>query len=494
MIGSRRLDLMFWWEDVILNDELTPAKPSTWTRGGKLAEYTKIDDYTFQIDFAVPTAFAHSMVNSGRPKHYLEKWHITYNSKADELAKEEGFDDWKQAFRSHQDDGPAQQDIDLPGIGAWVLESRSSTQKVYVRNPYYWKIDTQGNQLPYIDKLLCQILASKEVANMKVIAGETDLAAMNLVFKNYPLYVENEEKGDYRVLLWNTDLASEVTFAFNYTHEDPVLRELFWDVRFRRAMSMAIDRDEINEIVFYGLGTPRQATVFPGTTFYKEEWGTAYANYDPDKANSLLDELGMKWDKDHQYRLRPDGNPLTISMEVYPYASVLPVTELVKEYWGEVGIRGEIKVEDYSFWWGRLRDNKADLGIWVLDGVMETRLFANPHRLLPTSWNVMGLASEWGLYQETQGKEGEKPPEEILRLYQLAEEWQTSTTDEDYKMLGQQLVGLHSDLLMKIGTVGMAKNPIVIKNSLRNVPSEGYFGSTNGFWQSYMPAQWFFKN
>ena len=277
-----------------------------------------------------------------KPKHYLSKWHIDFNDKANEVAKEEGHETWQQAFTDHFFWKPST-DLDLPVIQAWRFTEITPTVRVFERNPYYLRVDTAGNQLPYIDRIVSTVV-EKEVYNLKIIGGEADLAYGQTSLENFALYKENEEAGDYRVTLIPGLSAAEVGLVLNQNHLQEWRAELYQDIRFRRALSLAINRDEVNEQVFFGLSTPRQAAVPPVHSYYQEEWGKAWADYDPDQANALLDEIGMTDRTRDGFRRAPGGEELQILIE---YAEGLPVPamELIKEYWEAVGVKVLLKVE-----------------------------------------------------------------------------------------------------------------------------------------------------
>ena len=317
-------DVMFWYEDIKLNDELTPVKLEVWSPGGEFMKMEKIDDYTVRIHFAKPHPLAARLIAYGDAdsfyacKHYLKQFHPRYVpiEKLKKMAKEEGVDFWYQLFLSkyiypltHDVYRPAR----YPTLAAYVSVEKKLDHGLGERNPYYWKVDTEGNQLPYCDKHLVVAVMDPEARTGKIMSGEIDFDGVNTRPSDLPLYQANAEKGDYRILMYKSGFASEAYFMPNQTCRDPVLRKIFRDIRFRQALSVAINRQEINQSIFFGLGIPGQLTISPfATKWYKEEFGRAYAQYDPREANRLLDEMGLKWDKDDRWRLRSDGNKLTI--------------------------------------------------------------------------------------------------------------------------------------------------------------------------------------
>ncbi len=496
-------DILFWWEDIALNKEISPTISKIWEPGGEVVEFEKVDDYTLRIHFAVPypalmTKLGHPWTSGQNsfylPKHYLKKWHIKYNPDADKLAQEEGYDEWWMALNYHRDDSSWEQDVNLPTLGPWVITRVRPTEKVAERNPYFWQVDTAGNQLPYVDRIVCKMVTDVEALNMGLVSGELDYAGFNLLMENYPLYKENEDDGDYRVLRWRSVWGSAVSCMPNTTHLDPTLREILGDVRFRQALSLAINREEINEVVFFGLGTPRQATVIPSCSFYKEEWATSFAEYDPERASALLDELGLEWDAEHKYRLRPDEEPLSLLIEYIPVEGPKGrVCELVREYWEKVGIKISVKSEHRSYYQTRLGAGLHDVGTWHTDSCTEMFCQIEPLWFYPGSIWCMYIP-QWQVWFATDGKSGEEPPDEWKEYVGWFEEWNsTPPGTEEWISLAQKIWDFQMEHLYVIGTVGMPVQPIAVRNNLRNFPEEGWWGWDEDFWAPYQAGQWFFK-
>ncbi|MGQ9632553.1 MAG: ABC transporter substrate-binding protein [bacterium] len=500
-------DIMFWWEDVILNDELTPVKPATWSPGGKLMEMNKVDDYTIRMQFAIPYPvatmyLAHSSGVVGSfyiPKHYLKNYHPRYTpiEKLNEQAKKEGFDSWYRLFQKHSDFyGSSGMKVDpgAPTLNSFVLTKRGTDFIALERNPYYWKVDIAGNQLPYIDEIFVSIVQNIEVMNVRVIGGEVDIAQLHTSMDNYTLYVKNKEKGDYRVLLWPSMLGSDVAYQCNLTYtEDPVLRDIFRDVRFRRALSLAMNRDEINQLLYHGMGTPRQVTVVPQSPYYEESFAKAYIEYDPERANSLLDEMGLKRGPDG-YRLRPDGKRLEIVLEYWPGETPKgPTTELVLKHWDDIGIKIAAKPEDESLIITRTSANLIQMGLWHGDRCA----FLFP--IEPFYWVPMNAGKEvpwaiqWARWYRSGGKSGEEPPPEMKRLLQLWERMRMTVDEEERIRLGKEILKSNAENLWTIGTVGLVPHPVIVKNRLRNVPENGMWGWDQRRFSSYLPEQFFLK-
>lgn len=494
-------DILFWWEDQIQNAELTPVVPIIWRPGGELTTFEKVDDYTLRMSFAVPYRPILSYVaywgsqqgNFFQPRHYLENWHIDYNENANELAQEEGFEFWYQAFLSHADNNPSQQDVNLPTLSPWMLVSRTPSRAVYERNPYFLAVDPEGNQLPYIDRVTADAL-EREVLVIRLAAGELDYGGQSLVLTDLPVLRQSQDQGDYRLLLWPSPVPAEIALAFNLNHNDPALREIFQDVRFRRAMSLGINRDEINDLVFLGLGTPMQATVHPSNSYFKEEWARAYADYDPDTANQLLDEMGLERGPDG-IRRRPDGQPLRISID---YSSTLQFAtetmELVQSYWQDLGINTATNAQERSLYYTRAQTGELDVGSWHTDRMMEFRV--NIPNV--TKWNglsELGYAVDWQQWLNTDGEAGEEAAgsagEAWFAFMDMLREWYTVESEEDYMRLAEEIWDNQAENLWVIGTVGLAGRPMVAQNAIGNFPEERFWGDDTSWWRTASPEQWY---
>jgi peptide/nickel transport system substrate-binding protein len=344
-------DFALWYE-ILQDPDLTPSISRKWMPGGELMGFKVIDDLTVQYTFAEPFYVAVEQIGTESPfapEHFVKQYMPKYNDDAEALAEQEGHETWQLAVQYHTDDKNYTYDLLAPQLRPWILKELGPDSAVWERNPYYFKVDTAGNQLPYMDTVL-HLLAEdiKSVAPVKAMAGEYDLATETegLSVTDYPVLKGHEEDGKYTTYLWENRLnATAMSLCFNYTHKDPILREIFNDIRFRQAMSLAIDREEISESIFYGLTRPWTAPVSAVWTGYEDWMGTYYAQHDVETANALLDEMGLEWDDAHEYRLRPDGKPLFIlgeyCTEWLPYSEDL--FDLIALQWKDIGVQFEPK-------------------------------------------------------------------------------------------------------------------------------------------------------
>ena len=505
-------DVLFMFEDMNWN-----PKVNTWLQLTSIDRIKKIDDYTVQFESDEPfpgiilqmVMWPGSDWNSFHPKHYLKKWHINYNPDANELAKEEGFDNWWEAFYYHYWWAP-QKDLDKPTLQPWVFKESTTTHKIFERNPYYHMVDTAGNQLPYVDRIVITFVDS-EVYQMKVIAGEADVAYMLTKVANYPLYKENEDKGGYRVITIPGVIGASQALIINQNSPDPALRELFQDVRFRRALSLAINRQEINDICYFGLGVPRQATILPSVSFYKKEWGEAYAEHDPDKANRLLDEVGLtERDKDG-FRIGPDGKSVLLMIEYKEYfAAPSSFYELIKEYWESVGIKVLLKVVSQPVYRERLRSADHGIVACAMGYVEEITYYAQGAPSFSTAPAEFAWGWDWGTWLEAEeavrtgekvledfpgGKlPGEEPPQEIKELEEnIARMKNAKLGSKEYVELSQKILDFHAEKVYFIGSVGMVPTIYIAKKNIGNVPRRVPPASEDALSLNHWANQLFFK-
>ncbi len=492
-------DFVFWYEDVLNNSELTPARPAVYFSAGVFMDLTRIDDYTVRLDFAEPYPVILDVLASELwwqypipPKHYMQQWHIDYNPDAGALAREEGFETWYQAFLMHNATGADQQDVDRPTVYPWVLTSIDSAQNQYFeRNPYFWKVDIAGNQLPYIGRMTGVRVGDAQVKQLRVISGDFHLGGVWQSVANYPLYLDNEERGNYRAMLWEDPRGSmDTAISLNQTSPDPVKREMFRDLRFRQALSLAIDREEMNETLFFGLGEPRQAAPPPAASDLFEEWmRDYYADYDPARANELLDEMGLQWDARREFRLRPDGQPVTINMQFVERYD--PISQLLQEYWQAVGVRVTLRQVTGAMWTELVQANETDMGRWALENTDFTMRRTRAAVARPP-WT--GANYPWGTWYTTDGASGEEPPETVKELYRVIDEWSTTVAGTDRHIeLGKEIWRINIENLFVIGAVGLVPYPVIITNSLGNtMPDESLWSPSYQQWVPYMAEQWFF--
>jgi len=477
-------DFLFWYNDFLLNEELSPLIPKIWKPGGEVMKVEKVDDYTIRFKFAVPWAGAINAFSYPlniwsiqgpadgcyAPAHYLKRFHIKYNPDADKLAKKEGFDHWYQLFQNRAKYNREYEAKDLPVLGPWILEVEKPDHVILTRNPYYWKIDIKGNQLPYIDKIKAILAEQPELAMAKIFAGEPDYIGEITPFpiKEFPVIKKTAKKNNYEIFLIPLSeggRVGEVTIFPNHTVKDTFIKELFNNVKFKRALALAIDRNEINKAVFLGTAEPIQIAPPSTSPFYDEEVAKAYTQYDPERAKKLLDEIGLKRDKEG-YILRPDGSRLILVLEVTPFRMThMPSAELIKEFWDKIGVKMVIHSAHGGTMWELFNANESQLSLWVLDRISYDDMMISP----PWWGSCYFWGREWNLWFASSGKTGTEPPSKVKQFVNI---WDTIpyTVDKEERIeMAKNAFKLEIENLWMIGVVGNAKAVGAHRASLKNV-------------------------
>lgn len=503
-------DVVFWYEDLILNKEIYPETPSRWLFAGQPMKVEALDATTVRMTFPVPSPgiinrFAVDYAQPFQPKHFFAKLHIKYNPKANELAKERGFENWAELVNNYYG-GSDWKDVPspllkgtdtrvVPTLESHILVEETATGRRLVANPFFFMVDTAGNQLPYIDEIDETYVPEKEVQNLKLVNGEVTYKMQALFIEDFPLLKENEDKGNYTVEL-APGLGTNVFYAFNVTHKDPVLRQIFGDVRFREAMSIAIDREEINELVYLGQGEPMQATPAEPLTvaFVTEEQKRYRTEYDPERARALLDEMGLRDTDGDGVRERPDGKPLIVRIVYANQGAPVRLHELIRDYWGAVGVRVDLKEVTSDEYRAAANNNELDLTVWKNDGTSGPSISQDISRLVPPFGYYFnpGTGFLWATWKQSGGKEGIEPPAEVKRLWELAERFiQLPLGSDESNRIGREIVDIHVRNLWKIGTVGNVPGPVYKSRTLKNVPRFAA-NSFDYYWAyAYRPQQWY---
>jgi peptide/nickel transport system substrate-binding protein len=501
-------DMMFYFEDWQFDTDVQPTVAGQWVVGGERIGVEKVDDHTVTFTFAVPNPAFNLLNYSGAPaepwraRHYLEQFHIKYNPDVETAATEAGYDSWQLYFLAQSAATTynyGAQNPDLPVLGPWKPVSNDTQRQQYERNPYYFKVDTEGNQLPYVDRVVIDYAGDPEVMNLRAVSGELSVAGLDLQLINYPVIREGEGAGDYTTTLVYSERGSDVALAFNQEHPDPVLHELFRDVRFRQAMSLAINREEINEIVFLGQGTIRQATINESASFFKPEWADHYVAFDLEQTNSLLDELGLDQRDGSGNRLRSDGEPLSFQLEYLPQEGPkAEVCDLVVRHWAELGIQVQAAARERNFLLERIDAGEQDATGWHVDRQLERAAwtYRASSKISPGGDSIIRYAKAWRDWFATGGESGIEPPEEAQSLATAFDDWQkTVMGTPEYTEAATRVHDQVAEVLYVIGVIGQAPQPVIVKNNVENVFTGSeeriWWGAANWFWHTHHPEQWF---
>ena len=477
-------DFRYWWEDVATHPELSPSgPPELMLADGAAPEVTVIDETTIRFAWPAPNPRLLPALAQARPPfiyrpaHYMKKFHGDYASipKLERKIEETKSRNWAQLHNKYDNmykfDNP-----DLPTLQPWVNQSRKNNQRyVLRRNPYYHRVDSAGMQLPYLDTVEVAIAAGGLVAS-KVTIGESDLQVRSLSFSDAAVLKRGEEKGGYRTLLWLNGSGAEIALYPNLNYNDPALRAVLRDVRFRRALSLAIDRRAVNKSLFYGLAKERGNAALEASPFFDPEHAKAWARLDLEAANALLDDIGLTARDPDGTRLLPDGQRLEIVVESAGERSIeADAMELVAETWRDIGVRLIYRPLDRDILRNAAYSGGAMMPVWTgwNNGVPTPD--APPTALAPVDQSNF-CWPKWGEHFQTKGGAGEAPETvEARRLLALFEDWSRAADREARAEIWREMLAIHADQVFSIGIVSGAPQPVVVSRRLRNVPERAIY-------------------
>ena len=481
-------DIMFWYNDIAMNTDLSPTPPG-WLMNpdGTVATVEKVDDYAVKWTYAQPnTAFLLDLANKDgadksitnlafAPAHYLKDFHPTYTDPAalDAVVKERGFETWTELFAV---EALPHLSGHRPSTAAWVPANGSTVSDpifALTRNPYYFAVDQDGNQLPYIDEARFTFFADAEALNLAAIGGEIDMQGRHIKMSNYPVLVENADKGGYRVVTWPTFGGSDAVLMFNQTYDaQPGVAELLQNKDFRIALSYAIDRESIKELAFLGLGQARQGVPAPNHPFYPgDEWAFKYTEFDQATANEMLDAIGLTERDDEGFRTLPDGSRLDIELQVIAaFANWPDIAQIIVQNWADVGVRAHVEIRERALGFQMRDTNELMVEMWNEDTTAFP--FSGQPKMDPRSNPALTFAPLVRQWYMTNGAEGVEPTPEIAKIVAIIDEAKVSGRDRQIE-LAHELFQTWVDNLYEIGTVGltpMVQGVVVVNQDLMNVP------------------------
>ncbi|AUW46530.1 ABC transporter substrate-binding protein [Rhizobium leguminosarum] len=478
-------DVVFAIEDCVKNTELYSSTPAQLAVAGKPVTVEKVDDYTVKFTFAAANAlYLENLATPlGQhptlfPKHYCSQFLPKYNPNIEADAKKAGVTSWTELFRSRCGDIEIPSrwgNVDKPTLDPWVIKepyAGGATRVVMTRNPYFWQVDTEGNQLPYIDEINFGISQDVESLMLNVISGKIDIQERHIsVLANKPTLSKNMEKGDYRLLTLVPSASQQCQIYFNITHKDPAMRKMFADKAFRQALSIGINRPELIDIVYFGQSEPYQAGPRPTHPWYNEKYARQFTEYDADKAGAMLDEAGYKKGGDG-FRLRPDGQKVFFSIDVIPtlYPDLVDALELVKTHWAQIGIDMKVNTIERALYYTRGDDNAHDAAVWPGPGGLDPML--DPRDFFAFHPQGSRYAIPWTLWYTSNGARGEEPPESQKKRMKLFDEAR-STADLDKRgAIMKQIFDIAAEEFETVGLCLAVGGFGIIRNNLRNVPEK----------------------
>lgn len=488
-------DIVFWWE-VQNTEELFPAGVgSNWMAGGQPAELIQVDELTITFKWAVPNAaFVNSLAAGNEtylPKHYLSQFHPNYVEveALNEMAAEAGHTSWIQLFEEKSGLDHNWRAFGAPTMDAWIMTTDFDAPiLVSERNPYYFKVDSAGSQLPYIDYLHRILVQDIEVMKLMLMGGELDYITRHLwtTYNDLPMYIANQERGDYRIIRTHGGTPGALNIMFNVNYkEDPALAELINSYDFKRALSHSIDRDEVNEVCFAGLARPSHGHFHYEHPGHVEAVDQAHIEYDPELSNKILDELGLTQRDSDGFRVRPDGERLTLVIDGSTHHLHHQTGgELIKSYFEAVGVRTVLNIIDRGLWETKREGNEH----------MAT--FADlPDPLIPLEQGhhqiTYVIAPLWQQWFDSNGTQGEEPSEDAKRIMDIYFTHAPATADDETRAAYiREIAEIWGRNFWTIGTCGVPFNLAFAKNDLRNIPADGAHSHPANP-AIYRPYQWF---
>lgn len=477
-------DFRYYWEDVANNKDMSPAGITRQLMvDGEAPVFEVIDETTIRYSWSKPNPFflpalaRASPLYIYRPAHYMKQFHARYTDPEilKKRVKKARRRNWI-ALHYRKDRQYKNDNVDLPILQPWVLATPPPSDRfIFNRNPFFHRIDQNGRQLPYIDRVIMSITSSKLIS-AKTGAGEADLQARSLAFSNYTFLKRGEKRNNYTVHRWQSAKGAHLALFPNLNAKDPQWRALFRKTDFRRALSLAVNRHEINQTIYFGLGLETNNTVLPRSPLYRPEYGNLWAKFDLKRANALLDGMGLSKRNERGIRLLPDGRPMEIIVETAGESTEqTDVLELIHDSWLKAGIKLYSKPLQREVFRNRILTGTTLMSIWFgLENGVATAL-SSPGELAPTNplqyqWPL------WGRYYETNGKSGEAPdmaiPKQLANLYR---EWLFSSSIDKKEKIWHKMLKIHADQVYTIGLICSVPQPVVVSNRLMNVPKSGIY-------------------
>ncbi len=478
-------DFRYYWEDIKNNDLVAPAgPPQELVVDGVPAEVEVLDETTIRYSWPKPNpTFLPALAKASplyiyAPAHYMKQFHADYADEAELLAMAEarGMTSWaalhNRIYRPYRN-----ADEKVPTLQPWVRSADSTdTRLVFTRNPYFHRVDTEGRQLPYLDQVVMRITESRMVP-LQTATGQTDLQARYLSFKDIRALKAAEAREPYTLRVWYDGRGSDVALYPNLNTTDAVWGPLVRDVRFRRALSLAVDRGKINQVLYFNVGQPADNSLLADSTLSQEDTLSPWATHDPAAANSLLDEMGLTERDSDGLRLLPNGEPMRLVVEMEGgNKAFVDTLQLIKDDWYEIGVELVTVERQREVFRDRVQTGQTVMSVWsglenaIPDASTEPLEFA-PTRQAQLQW------PQWGLHTESGGSHGtpitDNPAaERLLSLYQA---WFDAADDEARAALWAEIIALHEDQVFSIGTIAKVPQIVVVHQDLRNLPETALY-------------------
>jgi len=511
-------DFSWYWDNVLFNTELRPTGPGyPWVINGVDTKLDVIDDYTLKYTFGSPNPSIldrwgrSSMSSPGQwfwgPSHWQQKFHVGFRDRKELNAEAvaAGFaasataEPWVAYFNSKSGGyysgiqwGAA---LDMPTLRPWNPIEVKQEYILMERNPYFWYVDTEGNQLPYFDYARIEAVGDTELLNLKLTAGDADVSLWWGTFNNIELYKANELSGGYTTLIASYPNECAGGMSFNQAYQDDmVIGDLLRNIDFRRAISLGYDRQNMNDVLYFGLAEKHPAAPLKSMPWWSDTfWNEYQATYDPVKANKMLDDLGLNKRDNEGYRLLPNGQRLAMTLTGdYAYYNIQ--AEMIIGDMKDLGMEVIYKLLDPTAFGQSLLNNEMQL-IGRL-GPSRMTLFGRGY---PDQWALETSGNEWGRpfveWKLSKGERGVEPPAEItVHTDKWAEFVSVPSDSPRAAEIGKEYFQYFADQLFFLCGAGIPPQPFIIGNDIGNFPSENLvFASDNNFYHPYYPELWYRK-
>ncbi|KAF7600455.1 MAG: peptide ABC transporter [Candidatus Dactylopiibacterium carminicum] len=499
-------DVLFSMNDLTLGGQYYSTPPAAYMQGGKPVVVSKIDENTVKFSFNGPyLGFIEALalpINQHPTlfqKKYCGQFHPAYNkTNLQQLITADSATDWRQLMRNKCGDIELPSrwgNTERPTMDPWVIKvpyTAAATDVVLERNPYFWQVDTAGNQLPYLDRVRFRVISEVETILLAAINGQLDFQHRHIyAIQNIPVLTQNAAKGNYKVLGLPTLQANSVGLYLNFSTKNDKLRKLIRNKDFRIALSTAIDRKNINEVVFLGQGTPWQIGPVKQSKWFNPQLGTQHLAFDVKKANAMLDSLGLEKRDDAGFRLYPEGGRLSLGANIaIQLEQQMGALELIREQYAKLGIELVIRGMERSLAAARTASNDYDLVVDVVPGGLD--ITANPRAVLAIHPTESRMSLGWVRWYMTKGKDGEEPSESMKKRLALYDKWQVAGSEKEAEAYFREILQLAADEFEVIGVVLPPASPAIRKNNLANVFDTMPAGWTYPTPAPALPQTWFF--
>jgi len=498
-------DVLFAMNDLVYNKQFFTNVPDQYTAKDQPATLSKLDDYTVRFKFSSPNLGFLDQLATPLGQHpvmyqkaYCSQFHPKFNPKVDELVGREKVKDWPALMRLKCGDIEIPTrwgNPERPTLDPWVIKdpyTGNSTRVTLERNPYFWQVDTAGQQLPYIDRVQLQIISEVETIVLATINGQLDYQHRHIFsIQNRPVLAENATKGNYTLMSLPGTGSNSVGLWINHSTKNAKLRPYLRNKDVRIALSLATDRREINDIVYLGQGTPWQVGPVKQSRWYNEKLGSQYLNYDLKQANALLDKAGLAKRDNDGFRVYPEGGRLSINAIVsIAQTNQVDALELIRKQWAKAGIELNILSSERSLFYDRASNNDYDISVDIAPGGMDITM--NPRAVVAIHPLESRQSLLWARWYLSNGKQGEEPTPSMKKRMQLYSQWQSAASPAQADRLFRQILDIAADEFEIIGVIRSPGDVAIHSKRLQNVYEHMLVSWTYPNPGPALPQQWFF--